>query len=103
VRLYRGEQCETGKGSEELVRKHFPTRMYKDTLGLCKIVSINDIAEQGYSLNPGRYVGVAKEDDEDFDYKERIEELNEELELLNTQASNLEKQIANNISELLDD
>jgi hypothetical protein len=38
----------------------------------------------GWSLNPGRYVGIAPgETVSDEDFKERLEELNEELERLN--------------------
>jgi len=33
----------------------------------------------GLELNPGRYVGVADREADDFDFKERLEELNEEL------------------------
>jgi len=45
---------------------------------------------QGFSLNPGRYVGVAEREADDFDFKERLEELNEELEILNVEARELE-------------
>lgn len=48
----------------------FPDAAWRDVEGLCRIATAADIAEQGYSLNPGRYVGVAIEDDgmsaEDF-------------------------------------
>ena len=66
---------------------------------LCKEAPIADIEAQGWSLNPGRYVGVAIEDE--FDFHERLEELNEELERLNAEASVLEEQIAENIRVLL--
>src|SRR5688572_32092780 len=32
---------------------------YSDVLGLCRTSTITDISAQGWSLNPGRYVGVA--------------------------------------------
>ncbi|MCM8797727.1 MAG: SAM-dependent methyltransferase, partial [Candidatus Omnitrophica bacterium] len=73
----------------------------KDIPGLCKVATIKEIAQQGYSLNPGRYVGVAEKEEEDFDFKERLEELNEELEKLNNEARKLEQRIAENIEELL--
>jgi len=44
------------------------------------------------SLNPGRYVGVVEEKDDGLDFKERLEELNDELEKLNKEAKELEKQ-----------
>jgi type I restriction enzyme M protein len=36
--------------------------------GLCKIATLDEIEAQGWSLNPGRYVGVAqRKEAEDFD------------------------------------
>lgn len=60
---------------------------YADVPGLCKVAIIKEIEAQGWSLNPGRYVGVADRPQEDFDFYERLEELNEELEVLNTEAT----------------
>jgi len=57
---------------------------------------------QRCSLNPGRYVGVAEGEADDFDFKERLEELNEELEALNAEARELGERIGTNISQLLD-
>jgi type I restriction enzyme M protein len=36
---------------------NFPDGVYRDVIGLCKAASIEEIREQDYSLNPGRYVG----------------------------------------------
>ena len=38
----------------------------------------------------------------DEDFKEQLETLNEELEILNVQARELEKTIANNVTEILE-
>jgi len=70
--------------------------------GLCRSASISEIEEQGWSLNPGRYVGVADGPEDDFDFRERLEELNEELELLNLEARELEERIAENVVKLLE-
>ena len=65
--------------------------------------SLQEIEAQGWSLNPGRYVGVAKgEDLSDEDFKEQLEALNEELEVLNNEARELEARIAENVTELLE-
>ncbi len=103
VRLYRGEELDFLHGSEDLVRQRFPDGKYADITGLCKVATIADIATQGWSLNPGRYVGVAAREAEEFDFRERLEELNEELELLNVQAHDLEERIAANVTALLED
>jgi type I restriction enzyme M protein len=41
----------------------FPDAEWRDVEGLCKIADTTEMQAQGYSLNPGRYVGVAIEDD----------------------------------------
>ncbi|MFQ5455323.1 MAG: N-6 DNA methylase [Nitrospirota bacterium] len=102
VRLYRNEDIEIDQGSETLVKEHFPKRRYQDIPGLCKVAELKEIEEQGWSLNPGRYVGVAEKEEDNFDFKERLEELNEELESLNIEAKGLEARIAENISKLLE-
>jgi type I restriction enzyme M protein len=46
-------------------------------------------------------VGVAEGEADDFDFKERLEELNEELETLNAEARELEERISENTTKLL--
>jgi type I restriction enzyme M protein len=101
VRMYRGEKIETDNGSDAMIKEHFPDEKYNDVLGLCKIASIEEIARQRYSLNPGRYVGVAEREEEDIDFEERLEELNEELKKLNVKAQQLEEQISDNVEKLI--
>ena len=58
---------------------------------------------QGWSLNPGRYVGVAPgEAVSDEDFKKQLETLNEELETLNARARYLEQTIGRNVAEILE-
>jgi type I restriction enzyme M protein len=102
VRLYRGEAVETGQGSGRLLAEHFAAGAYRDVPGLCKVATIAEIAAQGWSLNPGRYVGVAERVDDGFDFRERLEELSEELEVLNAEARELEGRIAANVAALLE-
>jgi type I restriction enzyme M protein len=75
---------------------------YADVAGLCKVATIAEIEAQGWSLNPGRYVGVTAREEDDFDFKERLEEQNEELETLNAEARELEERIAENVVKLLE-
>jgi type I restriction enzyme M protein len=102
VRLYRGEDIETEHGSEKLMKEHFPKGKYCDVAGLCKIATVKEIESQGYSLNPGRYVGVKEAEDDGVDFYEKLEELNEELEKLNGEARELEVQIGENMVKLLE-
>ena len=93
VRLYRGQQAEflavddgeptaTPAQMTDLTAT-FPKGKYADVAGLCKVATLAEIEAQGWSLNPGRYVGVADKAADDFVFAERLEELNEELEVLN--------------------
>jgi type I restriction enzyme M protein len=102
VRLYRSEQPETTNGSAQMLKQKFPDGKYVDVPGLCRVAVLSEIEAQGWSLNPGRYVGVAEREADDFDFKERLEELNEELETLNIEARELEGRIAGNVERLLE-
>lgn len=106
VRLYRGEALDLtlgGAEAEAKLKEVFGKRpAYADVPGLCKAATIAEIESQGWSLNPGRYVGVAPgEELNDEDFTEQLETLNEELETLNAQARTLEETIAANVAMLL--
>ena len=64
------------RGSRELIKESFPKGAYIDVLGLCKVATVADIEAQGWSLNPGRYVGVAEQAADDFEFAVRLQELN---------------------------
>ncbi len=103
MRLYRGEAIETTNGSTSQIEEQFLAGTYSDVPGLCRVATLQEIEAQGWSLNPGRYVGVAERAVDDFDFKLRLEELNEELEVLNTEAHELEERISENVVMLLED
>jgi type I restriction enzyme M protein len=100
ARLYRGEKPENNYNSDELLKEHFPKGIYCDVKGLCKVANMSDIKAQKWSLNSGRYVGVEDEKIEDYDFKERLEGYNEELQELNAESHELEEQINININKL---
>jgi type I restriction enzyme M protein len=101
VRLYRGETIETEAGSQSFMNEKFPNCKYADVAGLCKAATLAEIEAQGWTLNPGRYVGVPERAADDFEFAERLQELNDGLETLNAEARELEDRIAENISKLL--
>ncbi|HNN98030.1 MAG TPA: class I SAM-dependent DNA methyltransferase [Pseudomonadota bacterium] len=106
VRLYRGEAPDLTVGGDETAAKLAEVfgkkPAYADIPGLCKAATLKEIEAQGWSLNPGRYVGVAPgEEVTDEDFKTQLETLNEELEGLNAQARELEKTIAANVAGIL--
>ncbi|MBC8507203.1 MAG: SAM-dependent DNA methyltransferase [Chloroflexi bacterium] len=111
VRLYRGEELNgyefnpddldlTPPQAEQLTQIFAGSR-YGDVAGLCKVVPRSAIEAQGWSLNPGRYVGVSERAADDFIFSERLIELNEELEVLNNEAHELNELIAKNITSVL--
>lgn len=116
VRLYRGQDIDNtylethpdagNDGQfkpEEFFTNDSGELAYQDIAGLCKVASKEEIIEQGYSLNPGRYVGVAEgEQEHDEDFTAKLEALQEELEVLNAEAHELEAAISSNVTNILE-
>lgn len=67
------------------LQERFPESKYEDVTGLCKLVSMDEIKEQEYSLNPGRYVGVVIEEDgkTEEEFIQEMLSMNDELNKLN--------------------
>lgn len=102
VRLYRGEAPEFDAGSKPLLTENFAGWIYADVAGICKAATLAEMEAQGWSLNPGRYVGVGARAADEFDFAERMEELQEELESLNREADTLQEGVASRVTALLD-
>lgn len=76
---------------------------HRDFPGLFKAASFEEIAANGRSLNPGRWVGGAPgESVSDVDFKKQLEMLREEPETLNAQAREMESTIARKVTEILE-
>lgn len=58
---------------------HNKNAKYEDIPGFCKSVTLDEIKAKDYVLTPGRYIGLAEEED-DFDFAERFTTLKTELE-----------------------
>ena len=102
VRLYRGEGPEFDSGSKPMLNDHFVGGIYADVAGICKAATLAEMEDQGWSLNPGRYVGVGARAADEFDFAERMEEMQEELESLNREAETLQEGIAIRVTAMLD-
>jgi type I restriction enzyme M protein len=107
VGLYRNDVPDLTVGGEETavkLKEVFGDKpAYADIPGLCKAATLTEIEAQGWSLNPGRYVGVAPgEEVSDVDFRAQLETLNEELETFNAQARTLEQTIAANVARILE-
>ena len=73
---------------------------YKDILGLCKLADRAEIAEKGYSLTPGAYVGVAPVEDDGVDFAARMAEIHSELLTLQVESNELMDTISKNMKEM---
>lgn len=83
------------------LQERFPDAELRDVEGLVKLVDIEEIEANDWSLTPGRYVGVApEEEDEDFDFEETLRDIHIELKGLNEEAVILAAQIQKNFEEL---
>ena len=101
VRLYRGDDPEFVAGSDELFGARFPDRTYADVAGLCRIATTAEIEAQGWSLNPGRYVGSVVEDLDDEVFEEMLAAAHAELRELAVRAGELEASVDSVLSQLL--
>ena len=81
-------------------QKNHSSDNYQDVAGFCKVATIEEVAKLNYVLTPGRYVGLADEDD-DFDFVERFNLLKTELEKQIAEEADLNKKIAENISKII--
>ena len=79
----------------------FPDAELRDVEGLVKLVDHFQLQDDDWSLTPGRYVGVAPEqEDESFDFEKVLQGIHVELDGLNDEAALLATQIQNGFREL---
>lgn len=112
VRMHRGEEPEFMHLSKEENslpfdtldewKNLFPDNKYNDVPGFCKVTAMDEITDQGWSLNPGRYVGLAKSDEDDGDFIENLTRMRTELDTLAKEAHKLERSIKKVLDGLLE-
>lgn len=87
------------------LQERFPGAEYEDVTGLCKLATLEEVKEQDYSLNPGRYVGVVIEEDgkTEEEFIEEIITINDQFKALNDKAHGLESIIQRNLEKLVGD
>ena len=86
----------------EWLQERFPEAAYEDVTGLCKLAPLEEVKEQDYSLNPGRYVGVVIEEDgkTEEEFIQEMLSMNDSFEKLNAEARDLEHIIGSNIKSI---
>lgn len=101
LRDFTPEQIQEIAGIVRSYREEEGAKPYADVKGLCKATTVEEIEKNGWSLNPGRYTGVADTEDDDEDFKERLSQLSDKLRTLNASAHELEEKAESNINALL--
>jgi type I restriction enzyme M protein len=84
-----------------LFSKRFPDGSYADVNGVCRVATVAEVESQGWSLNPGRYVGTEIEDLEDEVFEEKLAAAHLELRELASRAAELEASVDSVLAQLL--
>src|SRR5699024_7108197 len=90
-------------GHVQWLQSRFPDARFEDVIGLCKAASREEIEEQDWSLNPGRYVGVVIEEDgkTEEEFSQELEDIYSKYEELNKYANQLSAVISRNVETLI--
>ena len=70
----------------------------EDEAGFCAVKTITDIKAQDYILTPGRYVGIAEQEDDGEPFAEKMQRLTTELSTLFAESYRLEEEIKKQLS-----
>lgn len=72
----------------------------EDVAGFCAVVSTEDIARQDYILTPGRYVGLAEQEDDGEPFGEKMTRLTGELTTMMQDSYVLDEEIRQRLGEI---
>ena len=94
----------TGEDTEKIV-KTFHTwkrdeNTYENIPGFCRSATLGEIAEHGYVLTPGRYVGAEDVEDDGVPFAEKMEGLTRELATQFHESDQLQSAIRRNMQKL---
>ena len=73
---------------------------YEDIPGFCRSATKAEIAEHGYVLTPGRYVGAEEVEDDDEPFEDKMQRLTHQLHEQFAESSRLEAAIRSNLEGL---
>ena len=72
----------------------------EDEKGFCSVASIEDISKQDYILTPGRYVGIAEQEDDGEPFEEKMTRLTSEISKCFEESNRLQEEIKKNLEAL---
>jgi type I restriction enzyme M protein len=75
---------------------------YRDIKGFCKSSTTNEIKENEFALNTGRYIDLEDEESDGITFEENIINLSKELENLNKESFELSNIIKENLKKIVD-
>jgi type I restriction enzyme M protein len=89
------------RGTDDPLRNpHSEVREYSDVPGFCSSATTDDIAQHGYVLTPGRYVGAEELEEEGEPFDEKMTRLVTELNAQFSESAKLEQAIKANLASL---
>lgn len=86
VRSYRGREGQ---------------KKYENIKGFCKETTLDEIRNNDYSLNPGRYVEIVEKQIDEVQFEAQMSELSNEFTVLTEQSNKLEKNIKENLKRII--
>lgn len=80
--------------------QQFHDGTFEDEKGFCSVASIEDISKQDYILTPGRYVGIAEQEDDGEPFEEKMARLTSEISKCFEESNRLQEEIKKNLEAL---
>jgi type I restriction enzyme M protein len=77
-----------------------PLPEYRDIPGFCKSATLEEVRKHGHVLTPGRYVGVAEQEQDDEPFNQKMQRLVAQLREQQAEAAKLDAAIAANLKGL---
>jgi type I restriction enzyme M protein len=78
--------------------KEYPK--YEDVAGYCKVITKDEIANKGYTLIPGRHVGVEEIADDSEPFPDKMKRLTTEYDRLTKESVEIDEEIRKNLKDI---
>ncbi len=94
------EQIQELAGIVRRFRNEEGAGKYENIPGRCKTITINEVKQNEYSLNPGRYVDILEKEIDDVEFDARIRTLSNDFKTLTQEAHELEIKISDDLNKI---